>query len=106
VNARCRGGIAAEPPVVANLLGMARCENCDAELQSQWKFCVRCGTKVPAGGGPGVIPAAIRPQDSSDQIEPPVRRRFDWHVLAGILVGVVGAAAIIYLIVALTGAGG
>ena len=99
---------------------MARCAPCDAELQPQWKFCVRCGTKVSAAEvavpvdsarseqtpivAPG-IPAAIRPHELSDDAEPPARRRFDWHVLVGILVGVVGAAAIIYLIVALTSGG-
>ena len=107
---------------------MARCENCDAELQPQWKFCVRCGTKVAvtetavatvdsrndpapviapvtAPDIPAAIPAAIRPHEVGDGTEPPTRRRFDWHVLVGILVGVVGAAAIIYLIVALTSGG-
>ncbi|MBK4348331.1 zinc ribbon domain-containing protein [Lacisediminihabitans changchengi] len=111
---------------------MATCENCNAELQPQWKFCVRCGTKVapgsatpapvipalaiPATVAPApvvpapvtpapLIPAAIRPHELSDDVEPPARRSFDWHVLVGILVGVVGAAAIIYLIVALTNGG-
>jgi len=118
---------------------MARCENCDAELQPQWKFCVRCGTRVtspattrapapnvepsaepplaePIAGAPLAdsaptppapdIPAAIRPHELDGAAEPPARRRFDWHVLAGILVGVVGAAAIVYVIVALTSGGG
>ena len=109
---------------------MVRCENCDAELQPQWKFCVRCGAKVttatsapvpvdptpivesrlvhapePAPAAPA-IPAAIRPHELTADVEPPAGRRFDWHVLVGILVGVVGAAVIVYLIVALTSAGG
>ena len=113
---------------LANLLGMARCENCDAELQPQWKFCVRCGAKVsvpapatasqtataplddhvesvePSPVARPEIPAAIRPHEQSDDAVAP-RRRFDWHVLVGIMVGVAGAAAIIYLIVALTSGG-
>ena len=141
-------------PAIGNLLGMARCENCDAELQPQWKFCVRCGAKItastpapvpvdpapiaesradevleptprapaaplapPAPKGPALqptpaapaipaIPAAIRPHELTDDVEPPTGRRFDWHVLVGILVGVAGAAVIVYLIVALTSAGG
>ena len=127
------------PPGVANLLGMARCENCGAELQPQWKFCVRCGTKVAATATPPApaphveqgaepplaapivelplaervparpapdIPAAIRPHELDGAPEPPARQRFDWHVLVGVLVGVAGAAAIVYVIVALTSGGG
>ncbi len=76
---------------------MAVCENCGEPLDSRWKFCIHCGTRIERMDPVSAIPAAIRPQDA-----PPARtRRLDWQVALGVAFAAIGVAMIVYLVVVL-----
>jgi hypothetical protein len=40
-------------------LPLARCPDCQIELQPQWKFCIACGLPVPAAERPNPAEAAV-----------------------------------------------
>jgi hypothetical protein len=102
-------------------LPLARCTDCQVELQPSWKFCIACGTPVPtvrpvpaqvisAPVPPTqpAIPAAIRPTairptaiPSTRHDEP--RRRINLPVVSSIVLGTAGVALIVYLLVVVFG---
>ncbi|MEO6942437.1 MAG: zinc ribbon domain-containing protein [Terrimesophilobacter sp.] len=95
-------------PSVDNLLIMDRCESCERELASEWKFCIYCGRPVgqeteqedsqKADHKRVPIPAAIRPD-----IDVPPRRKYDSPFWVGVGMGVLGLALIIYAAVQIYG---
>jgi hypothetical protein len=93
-------------PEVGSLLGMVTvaCANCEKPLDTGWKFCIHCGSPVPAAerAAESSIPSAIRPgDDASDATR---KQRFDWQLGLGLLLAVAGVAAIVYLVSALIAA--
>lgn len=74
------------------------CEICEQPLDPRWKFCVHCGSPVPAAAhqAESSIPAAIRSGD--DEVDATPKRRFDWQLGLGLLLALAGVAAIVYLV--------
>jgi len=93
-----------------------RCAICHNELAAQWKYCVHCGTPVPArpssadGWGPAAdwdaqldaIPSAIRPEPAPSESG----RRFDVRLAVGIAMAAVGILVVIYAVANLLAARG
>jgi len=85
---------------------MPTCLNCGANLAPEWKYCIYCGAAVATVSPrrrdatiPPAIPSAIRPQGA-----PAARKtRLDVPLLIGIVLGVAGAALIVYLAILLFG---
>lgn len=70
---------------------MAVCDNCVAELDPRWKFCVYCGSPAPV---PETIPAAIR----ADRQDPGTARRLPRWAIPASLLGAVVLAGLAYAI--------
>jgi len=80
---------------------MSRCTSCSAELQPEWKYCIHCGTKVPAAPP---VPPAIRhdfsPEMWADDAADAPRRQvtvlglFGWS-LGTLLVALAVVAAVV-----------
>lgn len=92
---------------------MPTCLSCGANLAPEWKFCIYCGAiaatvsprrrsdRADAAGFSiaADIPPAIRPAESIA-----VRRsKLDVPLLVGIVLGVAGAALIVYMAILLLG---
>ncbi len=97
---------------------MERCESCDRELASNWKFCIYCGRpmvrrpshgaeRLPATMLPGAaFPAPAMPAGESsvgllasairDETVEPKERKYDAPFWVGVAMGVLGLALIIY----------
>lgn len=73
---------------------MDTCGSCRAELASEWNYCVRCGTAVPAQAAEQ-IPGAIRPS-AADVTS---RKRPDGPVMVWAVLAVIGLPVIIYVVV-------
>ena len=102
--------------MLATLMPMGKCTNCEATLDPGWKFCIACGEAVgptdedaatpesSADAEPSVeaepIPSAIRPDALSDD-EPLPRKRVDVALLLGIVMAVGGGVLIIIVAIAL-----
>ncbi len=76
---------------------MERCDSCDRELASRWKFCIYCG-RPQRRGTPALamasasIPAAIRP---GLDLDPPTKK-YDTPFWVGVAMGVLGLVLIVY----------
>jgi uncharacterized paraquat-inducible protein A len=97
-------------------LPLARCTDCQVELQPSWKFCIACGTPVPAvrpalaqvipaqiSSTQPAIPAAIRPTAIPTTRHDEPRRRINLPVASSIVLGTAGVALIVYLLVVVFG---
>ncbi len=91
---------------------MGECVNCGRALDPHWKFCIYCGTAVPAADGETrpEIPSAIRPPtfegtvaeaDFDAEPDPRQKRRIDVPLIIGIALGIAGVTLIIYMVVVL-----
>jgi hypothetical protein len=94
----------------ADSLGAARCATCRNDLEAQWKFCVHCGTPVPAGPAtvevpdtePEAVPSAIRPESAVAAS----RRRIDARLVFGMAMAAAGLLVVLYAITSLLAARG
>ena len=70
---------------------MNECENCGAIVEPQWKFCLKCGNRMP-----------VQETGQADGQHVGHRRfRFDWQLTLGIILALAGVALIVYLVVVL-----
>lgn len=69
---------------------MSPCPSCSAELTQDWKFCIYCGSALVTTAA---VPGAIRPED----VAAAPRTRLDVPLLIGIVLGVAGAALLVYM---------
>lgn len=86
---------------------MPSCTSCGAELTSDWKFCIYCGTTLAAASAvPAVVtaavPGAIRQEDATADAP---RTRLDIPLLIGIVLGLAGAALLVYMGIVFFGPG-
>jgi len=69
---------------------MPPCSSCSAELAQDWKFCIYCGSALVTTAA---VPGAIRAEDAAAA----PRTRLDVPLLIGIVLGVAGAALLVYM---------
>jgi hypothetical protein len=83
-----------------NVLNMERCESCDREVASEWKYCIYCGRPTPQlrPRKADKLPAAFRPE-----VAEPSVRKYDAPFWVGVAMGVLGLALIIYAAVQIYG---
>lgn len=82
---------------------MDTCGTCQSDLAPEWKYCVHCGSPVPATDITDLeaiptlepIPAAIRPELPATA----ARRRPDPRLVFGIVMSSLGVVAILYAVV-------
>lgn len=91
---------------------MATCTDCAAELQPEWKFCIRCGARVTAIPAPDSTAAfdtsdtMLDAPDARDESisagDRPSPLRLNLPMFAGIALALVAVVFVVYMVVVLS----